>query len=91
LRDSDYRNAYMKRLDKPTKHDGDNLLNFQKKPDIPLKKLTQSKLSEYLKSKTTFLWLPVSASEKKNFSENEIFHIHLKPRQNEITVKGEIT
>jgi len=35
----------MKSLDKPTKHGGDNLLNFQKKPDIPLKILPQGKLS----------------------------------------------
>jgi hypothetical protein len=81
----------MKRLDKPTKHGGDRLLNFQKKTDIPLKKLVQSKLSECLKSKTTFLCLPVAGSEKKVFTENKIFHIHLKPKQNKITVKGEDT
>ncbi len=79
----------MKRLDKPTKHDGDNLLNFQKKPDIPLKMLLQGKLAECLKSKITFLWLPVSATKKTSFWANQIFHIHLKPKQNKITVDGE--
>jgi hypothetical protein len=81
----------MKRLDKPTKHSGDNLLNFQKKPDNPLKILPQGKLSEYLKNKTAFLWLHVSTSGKTSFSENQIFHIHLKPKQNKITVDGEET
>jgi hypothetical protein len=81
----------MKRLDKPTKHGSDNLLNFQKKPGIPLKMLQQSKLAECLKSKTSFLWLPVSATEKKNFWANQIFHVHLKPKQNKITVDGEDT
>jgi hypothetical protein len=71
----------MKRLDKPTKHCGDNLLNFQKKPEIPLKTLSEGKLSECLKSKITFLWLPVSGAEKTNFSTNQIFHIHLKPKR----------
>ena len=81
----------MKRLDKPTKHGGDDLLNFQKKPDIPLKKLMHSKLYECLKSKSTFLWLHVSSFGKKGFSENQIFHVHLKPKQSEIAVKGEET
>ena len=81
----------MKRLDKPTKHGGDDLLNFQKKPDIPLKILPQGKLYECLKSKTAFLWLPVSTTEKTGFSENQIFHIHLKPKETEKVVKGEDT
>jgi hypothetical protein len=91
LRGLDYRNAYMKRLDKPTKHGCDNLLNFQKKPDISLKMFGQSKLSECLKSKTTFLWLPVSGTEKTLFSGNQIFHVHLKPNQNQKAVQGEET
>ena len=81
----------MKRLDKPTKHGGDNLLNFQKKSDIPLKKLIQSKLSGYLKSKITFQWLPVSKSQKTVFSENQILRIHLKPKYSKKTVNGEET
>ena len=80
----------MKRLDKPTKRAGDNLLNFHKKPDIPLKMFPIGKLSEYLKSKTTFLWLPVFESEKTGFSKNQIFHVHLKPKQIEMA-EGEDT
>ena len=78
----------MKRLDKPTKHVGDNLLNIQKKPEIPLKTFFQGKLSECLNGKTSFLWLPVSEAEKTIFSEKQIFHIHLKPK-NKKAVKGE--
>ena len=39
----------MKRLDKPTKHKRDNLLNFKKKTAVSLKLLSKGKLSEYLK------------------------------------------
>jgi len=84
-----HRNTYMKRLDKPTKRDGDNLLNFQKKPELSLKKLPQGRLSKYLKSQTLFFWLPVFTAEKKIFLKNQIFHVHLKPKRNKITVKGE--
>ncbi len=69
----------------------DNLLNFQKKLDMSLKMLSRSKLSECLKSKITFLWLPVSRTKKSGFWANQIFHIHLKPKQNKIKVEGEIT
>jgi hypothetical protein len=52
---------------------------------------SQSKLSGCLKSKTAFLWLPVSETEKTLFSGNQIFHIHLKPNQNRKAVQGEKT
>ncbi len=81
----------MKRLDKPTKHGVDCLLNFQKKPIIQFKMLPLVKLSECLKSKIAFLWLPVSATKKTGFSENQIFHVHLKPKQTEKVVVGEKT
>jgi hypothetical protein len=80
----------MKRLDKPTKHGDDNLLNFQKKSDIPVKTLLQSKLSGCLESKTNFLCLPVSISQKSVFLVNQIFHIHLKPSVTRKTVEGEV-
>jgi hypothetical protein len=79
----------MKRLDKPTKHGDDSLLNIQKEPDIQFKILSTGKLSECLKSKTTFLWLPVFKSKKTYFSENQISHVHLKPEKTETAVDGE--
>jgi len=86
-----FRNAYMKRVDKPTKHGCDNLLNFQKKPDISPKMFGQSKLSGYLKKKTSLLWLPISELSETRFLENQIFHVHPKPEQDETGHKGEQT
>jgi hypothetical protein len=80
----------MKRLDKPTKHDGDNLLNIEKKAVVPLNLLQSSQLSEYLKAKLAFYWSRVSQSNKPCLWQNHAFHIHLKPAQ-KIRVKGEIT
>jgi len=79
----------MKRLDKPTKHGDDNLLNFQKNPDISIKALSWSRISGCLESKTNFLCLPVSTSNKSVFLENQIFQIHLKPSLTK-TVEGEV-
>jgi hypothetical protein len=51
----------------------------------------QGKLSKYLKSETLFFWLPVCTTKKQIFPENQIFHVHLKPKQTEIVVEGEET
>jgi len=80
----------MKRLDKPTKHGDNNLLNFQKNPDISIKALSRSRISGCLESKTNFLCLPVSTSKKSVFLENQIFHIQLKPSVTKKTVEGEV-
>jgi hypothetical protein len=77
----------MKRLDKPTKHKRDNLLNFKKKTAVPLKILPKGKLSKSLTNKISFLWLLVSWL---NLMESHIFHVHLKPTH-KITVEGEVT
>jgi hypothetical protein len=88
LRDPDYRNAYMKRLDKPTTTvSSDNLLNFKKKTAVPLKVLPKGNLPKSLTSKTAFLWLCVSGLNQTNSSKNQAFHIHLKPEQNQIWLK----
>jgi len=77
----------MKRLDKPTKHKRDNLLNIKKKTANSLKILPKGKLSKSLTNKASFLWLLVSWF---TLMESHIFHIHLKPTY-KITVKSEVT
>ena len=77
----------MKRLDKPTKHKRDDLLNFKKKTAISLKTLLKDKLPKNLIGKTSFLWLIVSLL---NLMEHRVFYDHLKPAQ-KITVKGGVT
>jgi len=67
------------------------LLNFQKKPEFPLKTLAQSKLSGYLKKKMSLLWLHVPELSETRFLGNQMFHVHLKPEQHEIGHKGEQT
>jgi hypothetical protein len=67
------------------------LLNFKKKARVSLKILPETKLSKCLNSKITFLWLPVSGLKQPNLLERQEFHIHLKPKQNEIAVEGEVT
>ena len=69
----------------------ENLLNFKKKPYLPLKILPKGKFSGYLRSNIIIFWLPVSYVKKTIFSEKQIFYVHLKPNPNEITVEGEET
>jgi hypothetical protein len=78
----------MKRLVKPTKYGADNLLNFQKKTQLPLKPLLESKLSKNSLSKTVFSCLTVSTPLILLFGKNYMFHIHSKPSQAE-EVEGE--
>jgi hypothetical protein len=66
------------------------LLNIKKKTAVSLKVLPKGKLSKWLTSKTAFLWLCVSGLNQTNLSENQIFHVHLKPKQNQIMVEGEL-
>jgi hypothetical protein len=80
----------MKRLDKPTNHRRNNLLNIQKKGEISFKKQHASTLSANLESKNHFSCLPVSDIRKTLFQTNQIFHIHLKPSLIEKTVEGEV-
>ena len=80
----------MKRLDKPTKHKRDNLLNFKKKTAVPLNLLSNGKLSECLKGKNVFFWSHVSGFNQSKLWKNQAFHVHLKPAQ-KITVEGEVT
>jgi hypothetical protein len=86
LRDPENRNTYMKRLNKSTKYLGDNLLNFQKKTEIPIKLLLKSKLSKCLKSRQAFLCLSVPEIEKDVFFKNYLFHVHLRPSKTIKTV-----
>jgi hypothetical protein len=44
----------MKRLDKPTKHQGGNLLNIEKKTVLSSKLLLNAKLSAYLRAEPAF-------------------------------------
>jgi hypothetical protein len=81
----------MKRLNKPTNYRPDNLLNFQKKTEIPIKILPESKLSKCLEGKHRFLWLSVPNLRKTVFSINPMIHFHLKPDKTIRTVKGEET
>jgi hypothetical protein len=67
------------------------LLNFKKKANVSLKILPEGKLSKCLNSKITFLWLPVCGLNQPNLLESQAFHIHLKPKENEIAVEGEVT
>jgi hypothetical protein len=78
----------MKRLDKPNKYRADNLLNFQKKTQLPLKPLLESKLSKNSLSKTEFSCLTVSTQLISVFGKIYIFHIHSKPLLTK-TVEGE--
>jgi hypothetical protein len=78
----------MKRLDKPTKYRADNLLNIQKKTQLSLKPLLESKLSKNSLNKTAFSCLTVSTPLISAFGKNYMFHIHSKPLQTK-TVKGE--
>jgi hypothetical protein len=80
----------MKRLDKPTKHKRDNLLNFKKKTDVSLNLLSNGKLSEYLNGKNVFFWSHVSGFNQPKLLESQAFHVHLKLAQ-KITVEGEVT
>jgi len=80
----------MKKLDKPTKHKRDNLLNFEKKTAVSFNLLSNGKLSEYLNCKNVFFWLHVSGFNQPKLLESQAFHVHLKPAQ-KITVKGEGT
>ena len=73
----------MKRLDKPTKHGRNTLLNFQKTSNLPLKNVCASKSAEYLKSKTMFSWLHVFGAKRQTFFGNQKFYIHLKTNKNE--------
>jgi hypothetical protein len=73
----------MKRLDKPTKCEADNLLNFQKKTQLSLKPLLEGKFSKNSLSKTVFSCLTVSTPLLSIFGKNYIFHIHSKPLVNE--------
>ena len=81
----------MKRLNKPTNYRADNLLNFQKKTEISIKLLLESKLSKCLEGKQQFLWLSVPNFKKTVFSINQLFQVHLKPYKTIKTVKGEET
>jgi len=78
----------MKRLDKPTNYRVDNLLNIQKKTQLSLKPLLESKLSKNSLNKTAFSCLTVSTSLISAIGKNYMFHIHSKPLQTK-TVKGE--
>jgi hypothetical protein len=80
----------MKRLDKPTNHRRDNLLNIQNTSEISFKQQHASTLSANLESKNHFSCLPVFETRKTLFQTNQIFHIHLKPSLTEKTVEGEI-
>ena len=80
----------MKRLDKPTKHKRDNLLNFKKKTAVSLKLLSNGKLSEYLKGKNVFFMVTCFWVSPTRIIGKPSFHVHLKPAQ-KITVKGEVT
>jgi hypothetical protein len=64
------------------------LLNFKKKANVSLKILPEGKLSKCLNSKITFLWLPVCGLNQHNLFKN---HVHLKPKENEIVIEGEVT
>jgi hypothetical protein len=66
------------------------LLNIQKTANIPVKNLCGGELSANLKAKTVFSCLPVFKARKSGFSENQIFHIHLKPSVTKKTVEGEV-
>jgi len=78
----------MKRLDKPTNYRVDNLLNIQKKTQLSLKPLLESKLSKNSLNKTAFSCLTVSTSLISAIGKNYMFLIHSKPLQTK-TVKGE--
>jgi len=80
----------MKRLDKPTNHRRDNLLNIQKTGEISFKKQHAGTLSASLDSKNHFCCLPVFEAGKTLFQTNQIFHNHLKPSLTEKTVEGEV-
>jgi hypothetical protein len=73
----------MKRLDKPTKTQVNNLMNIKKISAIPLNILSNAELPKSLTSKSSFLCLPVSRLKSQ-------FHVHPKPAQNS-TVEGEDT
>lgn len=83
LRGLGYRNAYMKRVDKPTKQLAvKNLPDIKKTSAISLKFLWKGKLTKSLASKTFFCCLNV-------FKINTI-QTHLKPAKTP-TGKGENT
>jgi hypothetical protein len=70
----------MKRLDKPTKHELDNLLNIEKKPLVPVKLLATNGLSGYLIANTLFCYLQGSGI---NIANRLQFTFTLNPKRNQ--------
>jgi hypothetical protein len=77
----------MKRLDKPTNSQSDNLLNIKKITFVSVKILSNGKFSKYLTSKKEFLCIYVFRANSTKFSQ---IHLHPKLTTQQSIVKGEI-